>query len=1270
MTDFNFDDFARTTLNGARNSFDDTALTSRQMAEVMEYMRSPGSGPDASSSYADYVKRMLEKHPPELPAGMDYVAFSGKDSAAVYNATNASQYTKDVGRAGLIGDTPWGTFVDGLQKENTPQHQDFIVMEDRLRNFMEPRGIVPLGKDYAGALQDIMWNAGSPKYFENAIATGKPLLAFVENAPPNRGFSNFELATALEHPDVRINGYPVSAFGPDPRAFVSRSAAEYQALERTVAQQATINSGHAVDVAHVRRHLTPIEGWDAVNKTLFSRPVDEFHSLNLADMTRARADWVAARPQMATGPRLYADVAELTPHAPRQPGAPRGPPGAAPAAEIAGDAAQTARVSPGMKVAGAAGVALLAHDFATSGHKWVELNAQGNAAGADSTAAHFIGRNVGGAVGGFVAGAGVGLATGSWTGPGALATGIGGGAVGAILGERWADQKDIDRIYTQIDPMGRAWTRDPADAEGRWLRAAHQQQVQSSDTGTGVEVRPVQTAQGDDVTFRASYVASGTLERQLNWQAARASYELGLATPPIPQDPYRLSASAADQPPRGPFESGRTLVRDPQSSDWTLEIKETLDGRIAVTRNEPVSPERALALDEQARTVIAQNAANTPAAMAARYMVAHAQQRWSDFGDSDNPSIPNAIQRARASADTLKASDGADYTRQADGRWVNEGRLYDTAANRNLTEELDVTWRSQNAGVDDMTTMAEGIRSKLELAPEGIRGQVAALYVKHGIERSEAQLAVTSAAVEQNLASNGRQPYVVLELMPDPRTHAPSSESAIAAFSDAGGNRMVLTATTTFEDVVKFQASQQQASAPVRATGPVPTLDTVIVRPDQQAPTHDAPELRIEALSPHEQDAHRQALHEANRQGASTTEAQQAAVVAAHMANGSPTDTVRAQTTEQDGTRERDTGRNPGPAVQPAFMPTGYAAGTATAGTVAAATAPAPVVAPAPRPTSAEVPTQTETQRAAPSTPAADPSERQRQEATSAQRREEAAREHTSARPAAIPAAMHDPLTQARRAELQQEGDAGRSEMPGAVQPKALADAEAIRQTVRDRAPPPSAHDALAGERTLPADGSIRVASTRPQDPTGMAAATAMQARERAGRSEYVPMPPEPIAHDAMPKPEVAHVERKGPEQLDRRDFELYQQVRQGVAALDTKHGRSFDESSERMSASLLVLAKDNDLSRVDHVLLSNATERNPAGHTLYVVQGEPSDPAHLRASMPTAQAAMAPVAESMQQFAVVSQHAEQRAISQQLDQQAETERMQQGIQARTQGMG
>ncbi|WP_343231244.1 XVIPCD domain-containing protein, partial [Xanthomonas citri] len=51
-------------------------------------------------------------------------------------------------------------------------------------------------------------------------------------------------------------------------------------------------------------------------------------------------------------------------------------------------------------------------------------------------------------------------------------------------------------------------------------------------------------------------------------------------------------------------------------------------------------------------------------------------------------------------------------------------------------------------------------------------------------------------------------------------------------------------------------------------------------------------------------------------------------------------------------------------------------------------------------------------------------------------------------------------------------------------------------------------------------------------------------------------------------------------------DHAMHQQIRSKVEQLDAANGRTFDATSERMAASLLTLAKDNGLTRVDHVLL------------------------------------------------------------------------------------
>lgn len=101
---------------------------------------------------------------------------------------------------------------------------------------------------------------------------------------------------------------------------------------------------------------------------------------------------------------------------------------------------------------------------------------------------------------------------------------------------------------------------------------------------------------------------------------------------------------------------------------------------------------------------------------------------------------------------------------------------------------------------------------------------------------------------------------------------------------------------------------------------------------------------------------------------------------------------------------------------------------------------------------------------------------------------------------------------------------------------------------------------------------------------------------------------------------------RPTPDQAGHPDNAMYRQIREGVAAIDSQHGRSFDETSERLTASLLPLAKENGLSRVDHVVLSQQGTQAKPGEYVFVVQGALDDPAHLRAHTATAQAVQTPV--------------------------------------------
>nr|WP_239692201.1 XVIPCD domain-containing protein [Xanthomonas floridensis] len=119
------------------------------------------------------------------------------------------------------------------------------------------------------------------------------------------------------------------------------------------------------------------------------------------------------------------------------------------------------------------------------------------------------------------------------------------------------------------------------------------------------------------------------------------------------------------------------------------------------------------------------------------------------------------------------------------------------------------------------------------------------------------------------------------------------------------------------------------------------------------------------------------------------------------------------------------------------------------------------------------------------------------------------------------------------------------------------------------------------------------------------------------------------------------------------RDYALLQQVSAGVNAIDAQAGRTPDENSERLIASVMTLARQNHLDRADHVVLSQQTADSPAGRNVFVVQGELNNPAHLRAHMPTDVAVQTPVEKSLQQLEVATTD-RQQALAQSQQQEAD----------------
>jgi hypothetical protein len=108
---------------------------------------------------------------------------------------------------------------------------------------------------------------------------------------------------------------------------------------------------------------------------------------------------------------------------------------------------------------------------------------------------------------------------------------------------------------------------------------------------------------------------------------------------------------------------------------------------------------------------------------------------------------------------------------------------------------------------------------------------------------------------------------------------------------------------------------------------------------------------------------------------------------------------------------------------------------------------------------------------------------------------------------------------------------------------------------------------------------------------------------------------------------------RDGPDRPTHPDHALYKQIEAGVAA----QGYAQGEDANRMSHSLLVLAKEQGLNRVDHVMLGRGTTTE-GGPNIFLVEGNLQDPGQRRASMNAGQAMQTPQVESLQRVEAINQ--------------------------------
>lgn len=840
-------------------------------------------------------------------------------------------------------------------------------------------------------------------------------------------------------------------------------------------------------------------------------------------------------------------------------------------------------------------------DAVITARRTSQLLEEGNGTAAQSELTHALARNGGGWIGGMATASVIG--TSSFV-PAAIVAGD--ALLMSKAFDKGADLLDNRSVYRQTDKADVTWQFDGRN----WQRQAV---MDSAGDGLG---NPTERSVG------ASYEKA----RELGAYAHVKAVELALGKAAPPQDPFSIPAKDGEGRLDNP-----NWHRDAQTEQWTRQVKIGVSGASdrGVYETQTASPERANELNREAVQRIENNIANGKAAIAASYLATYAATRASDFV----PLVPEAVEQARARPDAIRGSDNQLYQRDEAGQWHHAGQI----AQGNMALELELTRTIQQPSLDQFNQTIAALESRpLPSAAEVNQNELRHSYYAAGVALTPAWEQAIALATARTREQHGITGPTLQELGP-------------VAEGNAGASR----------PITHYQVGQDGVARAVATTSTQElqaAWNEVRARANEQAPLPDSPELRIAALSAGEQEAYRQALQEANRQGAAQVDAGQAARAAAQVAHGD-------KPSEQDGNMEV---RPQEPATAQPIAPAAVAAAP-----------PAVAVTPPPTPAAQDKPApQRHAEQRDPPRREAEPQPQPHPNSEAPTENRIASQTPESAGPMQAQPAAPERATPHVAAPL----DAATQMMPTqrteqASEPERIAPVLTV-------APTPKQDMAVQEVEPVPFKEPLPAEPARDPWPLEQEAAQHVPEPEPAPLDDLqpvtaaVPVPAEPTIapspEPAAPAPDEAsapNLALQDPTQPGHPDHALYQQIREGVEALDAKHGRSFDEVSERMTASLLVLAKDNDLERVDHVLVSNATREHPAGHTLFVVQGEPSNPAHQRAAMPTEMAAQTSVEESLQQFDSVSREAHQRALANQMDQQLEDQRVQHEIQIRAANM-
>ncbi|WP_081931005.1 zeta toxin family protein [Lysobacter antibioticus] len=503
----------------------------------------------------------------------------------------------------------------------------------------------------------------------------------------------------------------------------------------------------------------------------------------------------------------------------------------APNADVSGPGIRKATVLAG---ASALGVAASVYDAKQTGDRIGTLLAQDNPLAAQSQFAHYAARGTGGWLGGAAAG----LAVGWETGPGAIAFVAVGAIAGSEVGEKVAQWWDERQVYNQTDRDGVDWKYNGK----QWLR---QEPGDLRDDGV-------------TIAEKQSFAALPDKARELTYLASNSSSALAMGKLESPRNPYVLPANETDKHSFAQAD----WQRNAETGDWVRQVViARTDRGHPLVNPEKASPERAAELDRMSEQVVRENIASGPAPIAARYEQAYRRNGWDAFGP-----MPEPVLAALAEPNSLQASDGHQYRRDNEGQWQRQdGLTAGRPASGNLQRELDIT------RAELQTQLVQHDRHLLTIpqwqAPsldEKDRANVMSTYAALGIKPNPERLDAVMEALQRTREAHGIDPHASSLHVERSPNGGYDIDSPLAHLRRDNGVVQIVAVTST-EDI-------QQA---------------VAARRERAAPIPDTPELRVAALSPQQREAHQQAEREANRQGLSRDEVQQAAQQAA-VATASP----------------------------------------------------------------------------------------------------------------------------------------------------------------------------------------------------------------------------------------------------------------------------------------------------------------------------------------------------------------------------------------------